>query len=115
MNLKFFIALIALTVFSGQLAAEVTVDCGEQPVKPSIVDGATSTMEQLVANSKAVNAFIAEADEFLDCEERRYKKLSASKVHKDRLAAEIKAVTANRNDAGDEFNAQVAAYKAANP
>ena len=115
MKLKTIITLLLLWTLSHQVAAQDSTSCGELPVEPDIVDGASSTVEQLVANSEAVNAYIAEADQFLDCSEDRYKRLSSSRIHKDRIGEQIKTVTARRNEIGAEFNAQVAAYKAANP
>ena len=115
MKLKSIIALIALGTLSHPVAAQDSTGCGELPVEPAIVDGVTSTMEQLVANSKEVNAYIAEADQFLDCSEARYKKLGSSRAHRDQLAEQIRSLTARRNEIGDEFNAQVAAFRAANP
>jgi len=115
MKLKSFVALAALVILSSEVRAQDSVDCGELPIEPAIVDGAISTMEQLIANSKEVNAYIAEADQFLDCSEARYKRLSSSRIHKAPVAEQIKTVTARRNEIGEEFNDQVAAFKAANP
>lgn len=114
MKLSSLFALVALMAFAHQVVAQDS-SCGDIPVEPVIVDGATATMEELVANSKEVNAYIAEADLFLDCSEARYKRLSASRIHKERVAEEVKLVTERRNEIGEEFNAQVASYQAANP
>lgn len=93
-------------------------DCGEIPVKPEVIDGASTTMDELVANSIAVKSFIANADTYLDCsfayrDTTEYKdlgrraKLSIVETGEDLLD--------DRNDLGDEFNEQVKAYQAANP
>ena len=87
--------------------------CGVEPVAPEIVDGATSSMEDLVANSKAVNAYIADADTFLDCREAYVKGLDKSE--RDQHTGAISELTAKRNEIGDIFNAQVAKFKEANP
>lgn len=107
--------MLLLSISASPAWAQASVECGEVPVEPEIVDGAAATLEELVANSKAVNAFIEEVDLYLDCSEQRYKQLSASKVHRDKLASEIKAITSRRNDIGDEFNEQVAVFKSTNP
>ncbi len=96
----------------------VADDCGEVPAAPEIIDGATATMEALVANSEEVKAYIAAADGYLDCREA----IAKSDDFKDLPAAEQQAqIAANaqvletRNKIGDDFNAEVGAYKAANP
>lgn len=115
MKLKACIALTTLVILSPLAGAQDASSCGEQPVEPAIVDGAASTLEQLIANGNEVKAYIAEADQFLDCSEARYIKLSGSRIHKDILGDQIKSLTTSRNEIGDELNAQVAAYQAANP
>ena len=115
MKLNFFIALITLLALSSQVRAQDSSSCGDLPIEPVILDGATSKIEEVIANSKEVHAYIAEADQFLDCSEARYKRLSSSRVHKAPVAEQIKIVTARRNEIGEEFNDQVAAFQAANP
>lgn len=115
MTLKSFIIFTALALLSHQVRAQDSTGCGDIPIEPVIIDGATSALEQLVANSKEVNAYIAEADQFLDCSEALYKKVSSSRAHKDKVSEQVTSVTTRRNEIGEEFNAQVAAYKAANP
>lgn len=118
--MKYFFLIIPatfafLSMLSMPLAAQSETDCGDPPTEPTLVDGATSTMEQLVINSKEVNAYISEADEFLDCSEDRYIRISHSKAHSKQLAEQVKAITERRNTIGDKFNTQVTAFKAANP
>jgi hypothetical protein len=93
-------------------------DCGEAPKAPDIVDGASATMETLVANSAEVKKFIAAADANLDCREAFAKSDDFKAMsHDDQVA--YSTVLANllqqRNAIGDQFNAQVAAYKKAHP
>lgn len=114
MKLNLFFLLMAFAVLPHQVVAQDS-DCGDLPVEPAIVDGSTATMEQLIVNSEEVKAYIAEADLFLDCSEARYKRVSVSRIHKERVGEQIKSVTARRNEIGEEFNAQVVAYQAANP
>lgn len=86
--------------------------CGQEPSVPAIVDGSSASMEDLVANSKEVNAFIDQADEYLDCQEvfdGGNGKLSERALEK---RAEL---LETRNEIGDNFNAQVAAFQKANP
>ena len=110
-SLNVFLCLLCLSRF---VVAQNSYDCGDAPIVPTLVDGSTSTMDVLVENSKEVKAFIARADEYLDCREKLYSRI-IHKLQKEDLREEIKKVTKQRNDIGDEFNDQVAAYKRANP
>ncbi len=93
-------------------------DCGEAPEKPEILDGAEATMEELVTKSNQVTAFIEKADEYLDCKEaygqsEEFQELSEEEQvswHKDRME-----LLDERNGIADEFNAEVAAFREANP
>lgn len=93
-------------------------NCGEAPVAPQLVEGASTSMEELVANSEQVKAFIEQADQYLDCREAvvptdEYKALSKSGQKEYREANKV--VLQARNDIGEAFNAEVAAFKEANP
>lgn len=114
MKLTTLSTLITFTFFSLNTYAQDNSGCGEAPVLPALVDGSTSTMEVLVENSKEVKAFIARADEYLDCSEKAYSRIAA-KTQKEKLREKVKMITQQRNDIGDRFNEQVAAYRAANP
>ena len=110
-------AALALGAFSLNTLAQGE-NCGEPPVSPELVDGASASMEELVANSEQVKAFIEQADGYLDCRESampsdEYKALSRSDQKEYREAS--KRVLDARNDIGEAFNGQVAAYQAANP
>ncbi len=101
-------------LFSGPLLAE----CGQTPSIPVIPDGATAAMEELVTASREVKAFIADADAYLDCRETAMNSDEYGNLSVDDKSAwtnEIKELTESRNSIGDEFNAQVMAYKEANP
>src|SRR5690606_23809846 len=59
-------------IFSAAFCLGSTVmanECGEPPAAPPLVDGATATMEAVVANSDEVKVYIADADKYLDCRE----------------------------------------------
>lgn len=115
MNHSSLVTLILLVMLTGYAKAQDIAGCGEAPAEPAIVDGANSKIEQLIANSEEVNAFIEEIDKFLDCKESRYSTSSLARRYKEDQADEIKSLTARRNAISDEFNAQIEAYKAANP
>lgn len=107
--------LIALSSSTINSIAQSYNDCGEAPTEPVLVDGSSASMEQLIANSAEVNIFIEQADVFLDCQEALYKKGSLPRSTKEKLTELVKAVTTSRNEIGDNFNEQVAAYRAVNP
>lgn len=93
-------------------------DCGEAPVAPQLVDGASVTMEEIVANSEQVKAYIAEADKYLDCREaiiptEAFTALDESAQAEYRAANKV--VLDARNGIGEAFNAEVADFKKANP
>ena len=116
-NRSCFRILIQLLVILGCSSTTFAQGCGEAPVKPKVVDGASVTMDQLVANSDAVKSYIAEADLYLDChlafrKTVEYKDLA--RREKAALADISEALLEDRNALGDEFNEQVMAYKEAN-
>lgn len=101
--------------FSSTLIAQ---ECNQPPVAPELVDGASANMDQLIANSEQVKAYIAEADVYLDCryayrDTIAYKDLSRSEKE-DYIDATDEVLEA-RNQIGDDFNDEVAAFQAANP
>ena len=108
-------AIVFSTVLAAQTGSED--NCGNTPIEPSILDGASSSMEELVANSKEVTGFIAAADTYLDCREAYVKDTTngLSKDAREEISDSIRDLTKKRNDIGDTFNAQVAAFKEANP
>ena len=96
----------------------VAQDCGEVPARPELVDGASSTMDQMVANSEAVKGYIADADAYLDCREayivtEEFQALEEGDQQAYRAAN--KTVLDSRNSISEDFNAEVSAYKEANP
>lgn len=109
------ISALFLVAFSSFALAN---ECGEIPVAPSIVEGVTASVDDLVANSEAVKSYIEVADAYLDCT-AEYRRTSEYR----RLAPEDKEVIENlagglleeRNAIGDDFNAEVAAFQEANP
>jgi hypothetical protein len=70
----------------------------ERPTAPaSIPDGKTSSMEEMMAAKKAVDAFKKSMEEYLSCEKSSAKQTAAH--------AELEKVA-------DRFNAEVRAFKA---
>lgn len=109
-----FLISVALSFSSLALAN----NCGEAPAAPALVDGAKVTMDEIVANSEQVKAYIATADQYLDCREQiipTEEFLARPEAEQESYRADNKTVLDKRNAIGEEFNAQVSAFKAANP
>lgn len=112
----FFASLLSSSALFLSSGVHAQGSCGEQPVRPEIVDGSTAAMEELVENSKEVKSYIAEADQYLDCEEEVVKNSDQlSEESRTKRTDRIKRLIASRNEVGDEFNAQVAKFREANP
>ena len=93
-------------------------DCGAVPTTPELIKGAAATMEELVANSQSVKAYIAEADAYLDCNESFVKSepFTALAPEEKQKVLDVNSKLLNdRNVIGEKFNEEVVAYKAANP
>jgi len=96
----------------------MATDCGEAPGAPALVDGSQVTMDEIVANSEQVKAYIASADAYLDCRETDMATeafTAKPKSEQDSYRAANKAILDKRNGIGEEFNKEVAAFKKANP
>lgn len=99
-------------------SAAMGSECGDPPAVPQLVDGATSTVDAVVANSEEVKAYIADADKYLDCREAAIATEDFAALDKSaqgEYRAANKAVLDARNEIGEDFNEQVAAFKKANP
>jgi len=93
-------------------------NCGDVPVAPELPDGTTASLDELVDTSNAVRNYIEDADKYLDCKEsfarkRDFQRLSSEA--QDAYREEVSVLTAKRNEVGDLFNAEVEAYRQANP
>lgn len=120
---NFFLATLITSCFmvvSAPNLAQDSVDelqCGVSPTAPEVVDGSSTTMEELVANSKAVQGFIAEADEYLDCQKEVVNDTTngLSREERNSRTKLYESLVLVRNEIGDLFNAEIAEYRAANP
>lgn len=111
----------ALLALAGPALAEGA--CA-RPEAPATVDGATATMEQLLAAKAAVTAFMSTSDTFQSCvladleAQRKAAKKAKSKLDPAIETASDASIAANQADkerVGAEFNAAARAYKAAHP
>jgi hypothetical protein len=119
------IKITALGLFLGSSFA-IADDC-VNPDAPTVPDGASSTMDQMIAGQKAVKAFQASNIEYMACLEPGItaageqmetasgdEKAAAKEAYNEKEAAYNAAVSAEESVAGD-FNVAIRAYKAANP
>jgi HPt (histidine-containing phosphotransfer) domain-containing protein len=99
-------------------------DC-TAPEQPTMPDGASSTMEQMLEGQKAVKTFQAANLEYMACIEKQIAAAeaqakngddsdAAQSAHDAATEAYNAAVSAEEEVAG-QFNTQIRAYKAANP
>ena len=108
------------------LALSSTVSMADDcvaPAMPGVPDGATSTMEQMLAGQKAVKAFQTANLEYMSCLEP---KLAAAEAEAAAGSAEAvssyqkvqedyNSAVSKEEDVAGQFNAAIRDYKAANP
>lgn len=114
-------ALLGIALTSSFVVAD---DC-VKPDAPSIPDGASATMEQMLAGQKAVKAFQSANLEYMGCLEpvlgAAQAKLQDGEGSEEAVAAYKKleetynAAVSMEEEVAGAFNAQIKAYKAANP
>ncbi|MEJ2532531.1 MAG: hypothetical protein P8Y92_12095 [Halioglobus sp.] len=114
-------ALLAIALTSSFAIAD---DC-VKPDAPSIPDGASSTMEQMLAGQKAVKAFQAANLEYMGCLEPLVSAAQANVLEEEgseeavaaykKLEETYNAAVSMEEEIAGAFNAQIKAYKAAHP
>jgi hypothetical protein len=116
-------AVVGLALYSASTLAE---DC-VAPDAPQIPDGATSTMEQMLAGQKAVKAFQAANIEYMGCLESGLSAAEAAlkdAAEDDQPAAKTKydsaveaynSAVSKEEEVAGQFNTEIREYKAANP
>ena len=117
-TLKTLVIATSLFAASQTFAADCT-----RPTMPAVPDGASATMDEMIAGQGAVKAFQADAQAFRACVDGKLAGLKAAAADGDEAAAEtFKATTEAYNaSVSDEetlaeaFNAAIRAYKEANP
>ncbi len=116
------VSLIALTAL---FAAPAYADCVAPEGNVSVPDGATATLEQMLAARKAVNEYNAAVEAFNSCLNLEQDAAIAARGKNitdeerkqiDREYAERSNTEVTRLQAvADQLNAQIKAYKAAHP
>ncbi|MDB5448106.1 MAG: hypothetical protein JWQ97_3423 [Phenylobacterium sp.] len=117
-------ASLALAAALSLAAPALALAACERPTPPAPTDGATATMEQLVAAKNGVSAFITASDTYQSCviadlaAQRDAAKKAKTKLDGGVPKAADAAIAANQKDkeqVGAAFNAAVKAYKTAHP
>jgi hypothetical protein len=116
-------AVVGLALYSASTLAE---DC-VAPDAPQIPDGATSTMEQMLAGQKAVKAFQAANIAYMGCLESGLSAAEAAlkdAAEDDQPAAKTKydsaveaynSAVSKEEEVAGQFNTEIREYKAAKP
>ncbi len=114
-------AMIAAALFSNLSFAE---DC-TPPELPSLPEGATSSMEQMLAGQQAVKTFQAANLEYMSCMDPKISAAVATATAEDATDADKAAAKAleeaynnavsKEEELAGKFNAAIRAYKEANP
>ncbi len=116
-------AILGLLVVSTYATAG---DC-INPETPAIPDGASSTIEQMIASQKAVKSFQAANIEYMACiepgltaagvdlEAASKNDKAAAQAAYDELEAAYNDAVSVEEEAADQFNAAIREYKGANP
>lgn len=120
---KLTLSLLGLTLVSSQAFAECT-----SPEAPSLPDGATASMEDMLAGQKAVKTFQAANVAYMKCLEEGF--TAAEEVAKNGTTDEEKAAAqaeytqgidayndavSKEEEVAGQFNVEIREYKAANP
>lgn len=113
-------ALLLATAFTSTGALADECNLGEMPTLPN---GATASMEEMVAGQQSIKAFQAEAQAYRTCLDEGMAAIKKAATDGDKESAEaFKAMTDDYNASvaaeeaiASDFNAQIRAYKAANP
>ncbi len=101
-------------------------DC-VQPAVPELPNGATSSMEQMLAGQKAVKAFQAANLEYMGClgtdlaaaeeavKSAADEEKAAAQATYDKAVESYNAAVSREEEVAGQFNTEIREYKAANP
>lgn len=112
---------LATLAFAGSALAD---EACTRPTAPAPLDGASATMEQVLAAKNEVAAFMTASDTFQSCvisdleAKRAAAKAAKTKMDKAVIQAANAQIDENQKDkvaAGAAYNAAVRAFKAAHP
>lgn len=119
MKATFAVAVLAAIVLSPAYA-----DCTAPPAPQNIPDGNTATMQQMLAGQKAVQAYNAATNAYLDClkDEHQAALAAAGEKATDDQKAKLDQIETTKHNAAvdqlkgvaDNFNEQIRIFKAKN-
>jgi len=115
----FKITALSLALGSGLCVAD---DC-KQPDMPTIPDGSSSSLEQMLEGQKVVKAFQAANLEYMTCLEGQLGAAEAQIKEGDESATQrytqiqetYNAAVSREEEVAGQFNTEIREYKAANP
>jgi len=109
---KTFPLVAAALILSGPLYAECTM-----PKDVAIPDGATATMDQMVSAQTEVKSYVAKGQEYLTCRDQEMEAMGDDMSSKEKVAytESYNAFVDKLTAVGNAFNAQIKAYREANP
>lgn len=108
--------VLIIVIASLGLTVGAFAECSREAA-PVLPDGAKASMDDMVAGQQAVKAYLASGNEFLSCLEQEQTAAGEeeSEEAKAERLARYNAVVDEMQAVGDQFNAAVKAFKAANP
>jgi hypothetical protein len=122
MKITSTLSLAALLLSSTVAMADCT-----QPEAPAMPEGATATMEDMIAGQTAVKTFQAANIEYMNCLEEAFtaaeaeakegsdeEKAAATEVYQ-KAVNEYNAAVSKEEEVAGSFNASIREFKAANP
>jgi hypothetical protein len=106
--MKLIVSLLLL--FSAQFAL---AECS-RPTAPQIPDGETSDLEAMVEGQKAVKAYVAETEAYLDCLNAEGEAVAETETPEQQLARieRHNAAVDEMEAVAGQFNEEISAYKA---
>ena len=104
-----------LLVGQAFLAGLVFAEC-EREAAPDLPDGASATMEEMVAGQGAVKAYVASSNSYLECMDAEMAAIPEEETDARVAALEsYNAAVDEQAAVAEGFNEQIRAFKAANP
>lgn len=94
-----------------QSAAQLVSDC-EPPELPAVPDGATATMEQMVAGQTAVKTFVGAGEVYLACLTKVIDDKERSPADRNRAISEHNRVVTAMEQSAANFNSQLKTFRA---
>jgi hypothetical protein len=117
--MKAFLAMASIAAFT---AGSAHADCAYPPAPTKLPDGASATLEEMVAGQKAVKEYDKAIKEYVDCIDKELddKITKAGDQLKPQQKADMQKVEAQKHNAAidqlqsvaDRFNEQVKVFKA---